>query len=199
VSRPAAFLDRDGTIIHDVEYIRDPSQVTLVPGAAPAIRRLNDARVPVIIVTNQSGIARGWLTVHDYDVVQERLNEVLREAAGAWIDASYMCPHHPDLTGPCECRKPGPLLFQRAAHDLDLDLSRSAYIGDRWRDIAPATRFGGLGIAVAAPSTPPEDRQRFAELAVAATDGARRLEIASSLDDAVTRFLEMLPAPSIRQ
>jgi histidinol-phosphate phosphatase family protein len=199
VSRPAAFLDRDGTIIDDVEYIRDPDDVVLVPGAASAIRRLNDARVPVIVVTNQSGIARGRLTTEDYESVQERLRTMLRDEAGAWIDASYMCPHHPDFTGSCTCRKPGPLLFHRAAADHDLDLSRSAYIGDRWRDVAPALRFGGLGIAVLAPSTPPEERTRFDELGAEANEAVHRIEIAASLGDAITRFLETLPAPPVRQ
>jgi histidinol-phosphate phosphatase family protein len=199
VSRPAAFLDRDGTIIHDAEYIRDPEQVALVPGAASAIRRLNDASVPVIIVTNQSGIARGWLTERDYQAVEERLRAKLRDETGAWIDASYMCPHHPDFTGPCACRKPGPLLFHRAAAEHDLDLSRSAFIGDRWRDVAPAMRFGGLGIAVPAPSTPPDERKQFDELGVRASDDAREIETAPSLGVAVTRFLETLPAHSIRQ
>jgi histidinol-phosphate phosphatase family protein len=199
VSRPAAFLDRDGTIIHDVEYIRDPEQVALVPGAASAIRRLNDAGIPVIIVTNQSGIARGWLTERDYEAVHEKLRATLRDENGAWIDASYMCPHHPDFTGPCACRKPGPLLFHRAAADHDLDLARSAFIGDRWRDVAPAMRFGGLGIAVLAPSTPPDELKQFDELGANANERTRRIEIAPSLGDAVTRFLETLPASPLRQ
>jgi histidinol-phosphate phosphatase family protein len=190
VSRPAAFLDRDGTIIHDVEYIRDPNDVSLIDGAAAAVRRLNDAGIPVVVITNQSGIARGWVTAGDYEAVQARVDARLREA-GARIDASYMCPHHPDITGPCECRKPGTLLFRRAATEHDLDLSRSAYIGDRWRDAAPSIALGGLGIVVPAPSTPPEDRQRAAE--------SQTIEVADSLDDAVTRFLATLPASALRQ
>ena len=198
MSRPAAFLDRDGTIIHDAEYIRDPADVSLLPGAAAAIRRLNDARIPVVVVTNQSGIARGWLTIDDYNAVQARLAAMLREEAGAGIDASYFCPHHPDLTGPCECRKPGLLLFQQAAAEHDVDLQQSVYIGDRWRDVAPAIQLGGLGIAVLAPSTPPEDRRRFDGLR-GFTGDSGRIEIAASLDDAVTRFIETLPASAIRE
>ena len=199
MSRPAAFLDRDGTIIHDLEYIRDAAEVSLVPGAADAIKRLNDAGIPVVVVTNQSGIARGLLTADDYLAVQSGVDTALRDAAGTRIDASYMCPHHPDLTGPCECRKPGTLLFRRAAAEHDLDLTRSAYIGDRWRDAAPAIELGGRGIVVVASSTPSEDLRRIDERAsqYGATGGS--VETARSLDDAVTRFLGALPASAIRQ
>ena len=96
--RPAIFLDRDGTIIRDTEYLRDPDQVELLPGAAQAIKRLNDARWPVIVVTNQSGIARGLLTEQDYERVRMRVDKSIAEAAGAKIDATYHCPHHPYLT-----------------------------------------------------------------------------------------------------
>src|SRR6185312_12814288 len=98
--RPAAFLDRDGTIIRDASYVRDPADVELLPGAADAIRRLGARGVAVVVITNQSGIARGWLSVADYESVRGRMNDLLR-AAGATVDASYMCPHHPDVSGPC--------------------------------------------------------------------------------------------------
>jgi histidinol-phosphate phosphatase family protein len=195
VSRPAAFLDRDGTIIHDVEYIRDSADATLLPGAAAAIRRLNDAGVPVIVITNQSGIARGMITTADYNAVQARVDDLVRDGAGARIDASYFCPHHPDFTGPCDCRKPGPLLFRRAASDHDLDLSRSAYIGDRWRDVEPALTFGGLGIVVLAASTPVEDRERLATH----DDRSGRITVVSSVDQAVSRVLGALPALAVGQ
>ena len=174
MGRPAVFLDRDGTIVHDAEYLRDPDDVRLLPGAARAIGRLNAARVPVIVVTNQSGIARGLLTADDYAAVSARLDALLAEA-GARIDASYFCPHHPDFTGPCDCRKPGTLLYRRAAADYDIDLGRSAFVGDRWRDVAAASELGGRGILVAAPTTPREDIDRASSEA----------EIASSLDEAV--------------
>ena len=143
--RAAVFLDRDGTLIRDMNYIGDPALVQLVPEAARSVHRLNDAGWPVIVVTNQSGIARGFFTMGDYELVKERIKSELREA-GARIDATYMCPHHPDYSGPCECRKPGTLLFRQAAAALDLDLASSWYVGDKLRDILPAATLGGHGI-----------------------------------------------------
>src|ERR1043165_10137569 len=114
--RRAAFLDRDGTIIRDTEYLRDPEQVELLPGAAAAIKRLNDAGIPVIVVTNQSGIARGLLTEQDYERVRMRVDQELAKH-GARIDATYHCPHYPEITGPCDCRKPGLKFYLQAAEE----------------------------------------------------------------------------------
>jgi D-glycero-D-manno-heptose 1,7-bisphosphate phosphatase len=177
-NRPAAFLDRDGTIIRDADYLRDPGGVALLPGSALAIARLNTARVPVIVITNQSGIARGLLTREDHERVTARLEEMLA-ADGARIDATYVCPHHPDFTGPCECRKPGTALHRRAAEEHGVDLRRSTFVGDRWRDVAPALELGGRGILIASPSTPP-DELRQAE---------RHVEVVGSLGEAVDRLL----------
>ena len=143
--RPAVFLDRDGTLIEDRHYLRDPDQVHLLPGAAEAVRRLDQAGLPVVVVTNQSGIARGLLTEADYAATARRL-EMLLASHGAHLAAQYHCPHLPEISGSCECRKPGPLLYRRAADDLGLDLSRSWWVGDRIRDIAGASRFGGRGL-----------------------------------------------------
>src|SRR5262249_36765011 len=112
-ARAAAFLDRDGTIIRDASYVRDPADVALLPRAADAIRRLNAARIPVIVVTNQSGISRGLLTRDDYERVRRRIDALL-SAKGARIDATYVCPHFPEITGACECRKPGLKLYRDA-------------------------------------------------------------------------------------
>jgi histidinol-phosphate phosphatase family protein len=174
----ASFLDRDGTIIHDADYLRNPDEVELMPGAATAIARLNARAIPVVVVTNQSGIARGLLTQVDYEAVRSRLDAILA-AEGARIDATYMCPHHPDFTGPCECRKPGTLLYRRAAEEHGLDLARSTYIGDRWRDVAPAHELGGRGILIAGPSTPKQDVERR-------TEG---VDLVSSLAEAVALLL----------
>jgi histidinol-phosphate phosphatase family protein len=181
-----AFLDRDGTIIHDANYIRDPDDVALLPGAAAAIAKLNRAGVIVVVVTNQSGIARGWLSTDDYDSVRRRIDELLgRESAR--IDATYVCPHYPEITGPCDCRKPALKLFRDAIADLGIDPSASVFIGDRWRDISPATALGGRPIFLEMASSPPADRQRVR---------AEGLEVAQSLGEAVDRFLDALPAPS---
>ncbi len=150
-ARGAVFLDRDGTIIEDTGYLADPAAVRLLPGAAPAIARLNRAGVPAIVVTNQSGIARGLLDESAYAAVARRLDALLA-AQGARLDADYHCPHHPDLTGPCECRKPGPLLYRMAAAEHGLHLADSWWVGDRMRDVVPAERLGGRGILIAHPT-----------------------------------------------
>jgi D-glycero-D-manno-heptose 1,7-bisphosphate phosphatase len=145
--RAAVFLDRDGTLIEDRHYLRDPAQVHLLQGAAEAVRQLNVAGLAAVVVTNQSGIARGRLTEADYTATTARLEELLA-ADGARLDGHWHCPHLPELTGPCDCRKPGPLLYRQAAAALGLDLSRSWWVGDRRRDVQPAERFGGRGILV---------------------------------------------------
>jgi D-glycero-D-manno-heptose 1,7-bisphosphate phosphatase len=148
-----AFLDRDGTIIDDVAYIARPEQVRLVPGAAEAIARLNALGVPVIIITNQSGIARGLLTVDDYRAVHERMIDALAER-GAHIDATFYCPHHPEFSGPCACRKPGTELFEQALREMSLSPSRAIFAGDRWRDVAPADVLGGRKFLIGSSHTP---------------------------------------------
>jgi len=147
VANRAVFLDRDGTIVEDPGFLHEPEKVKLLPGAAEAIRRLNTADVRVVVVTNQSGIARGRYTVDDYEAVQRRLGELLA-AHGARIDGAYFCPHHPQLSGPCDCRKPGLKLFRAAAQAFDIDFSRSWWVGDRLSDVQPAGLLGGQGILV---------------------------------------------------
>jgi D-glycero-D-manno-heptose 1,7-bisphosphate phosphatase len=176
--RAAVFLDRDGTVIRDAHYIGDPSRVELLPGAAAAVRRLNEAKVPVVVVTNQSGIARGLFDHAAYERVRARLDALLA-AEGAHVDRSYMCPHHPDFGATCECRKPGTLLYRQAAEQLGIDLERSWYVGDRWRDVLPARVLGGRGLLVPAADTPATDVASAIEL------GA----VAASLGDAVARIL----------
>ena len=130
MARPALFLDRDGTIIADAHYPSNPDDVVLLPGAAAAIARANAAHIPVIVVTNQSGIGRGQITVAQYESVRERLDELLR-AEHATVDATYHCPHWIERDGPCDCRKPGIGMHKQAAADHTLSLAASAYIGDR--------------------------------------------------------------------
>jgi D-glycero-D-manno-heptose 1,7-bisphosphate phosphatase len=168
-TRSAIFLDRDGTLIKDVGYISRPDDVVLVPGAAGALRSAHNRQRPVVVITNQSGIARGMFAEADYLAVRKRIGELLAES-GAYLDGEYACPHHPDFTGPCECRKPGLLLYETAIREHGLDGATSAFIGDRWRDIAPATHYGGRGILVPSEGTPPDEIARArAEMQVAAT------------------------------
>jgi histidinol-phosphate phosphatase family protein len=176
-ARRAVFLDRDGTIIEDTGYVAQPAAVRLLPGAAPAIARLNRAGIPAIVVTNQSGIARGLLDEAAYSAIARRLDALLG-AAGARLDADYHCPHHPDFTGPCECRKPGSLLYRQAAADHGLHLAGSRWVGDRMRDVVPAERLGGRGLLI---GQPPAD-----ELAAVA---AARLPVVSDLSAAVDIIL----------
>jgi D-glycero-D-manno-heptose 1,7-bisphosphate phosphatase len=174
----AAFLDRDGTIMYDFHYTDRPEDVVLLGGAAHAVRRLNAAGVPVIVATNQSGIARGFFTMDDAERVNARLQELLL-AEGAHYDDVYVCPHHPDFSGACACRKPGTLLFERAAADHGLDVVRSVYVGDRFRDVEPGLTLGGTGILVPNGETPPDDQARARERAL----------VLPTLGDAVTRVL----------
>ena len=146
-SRRAALLDRDGTINIDRHFLCDPARVALLPGSAEAIAQLATAGYPAIVFTNQSGIARGIISLSAYRAVRLRIDELLN-AQGAVLLDTFTCPHHPDVTGPCDCRKPGTAMFERAAALHDLDLSRCLYIGDRMRDVAPAHRYGGRAALV---------------------------------------------------
>ena len=175
----AAMLDRDGTIVLDTDYLRDPDTVALLPGAAAAIRRLSDAGIASIVCTNQSGIARGIISLAQYRAVRRRIDDLLA-AQGAMLLDSLACPHHPDLTGPCACRKPGTALYERAAAAHGFDLARCVFIGDKARDVAPARAFGARAWLVRSSVTP------AADVVAAEERGARVVE---SLADAVHDLL----------
>jgi D,D-heptose 1,7-bisphosphate phosphatase len=145
--RPAVFLDRDGTIIEEVRYLADPEGVALLPGALEALTLLRDAGFALVVVTNQSGIARGLYGVEDYEAVAQRLVELLA-AQGITLDGTHFCPHHPDISGDCFCRKPATGMFRAAVEELGLDSARSFFIGDRIRDLLPAFELGGEGVLV---------------------------------------------------
>lgn len=144
MSRKAAFIDRDGTLIHDRHYLADPERVELLPGAAEGLRTLRTLGYALVVVTNQSGIARGRITQEEYDRVAARLDAILVSHDAA-VDLTLYCPHHPDFSEPCECRKPGLAMYRTAAAQLDLDLARSLYIGDKLADVQPALALGGAG------------------------------------------------------
>jgi D-glycero-D-manno-heptose 1,7-bisphosphate phosphatase len=143
--RPAVFLDRDGTICEEVGYLNHISRLLIFPWAAPSIRRLNDAGVPVIVVTNQSGVARGLFPESLVGEVHRSLSENLA-ASGARVDAYYYCTHI--LADGCDCRKPLPGLLDRAAREHAVDLTRSFVVGDRYADVAMAHAVGGRGVLV---------------------------------------------------
>jgi D-glycero-D-manno-heptose 1,7-bisphosphate phosphatase len=138
--KQAVFLDRDGVINEEVNYLSEPEQLRLIPGAATAIARLNAAGLPVMVITNQAGVARGHYPETQIEIVHAALSQVLAQS-GAHIDRYYYCPHHPTEGRPpynveCACRKPRPGLLWQAAHDFDLDLTQCFVIGDNHSDIA---------------------------------------------------------------
>ena len=161
---PAVFLDRDGTIIEDAGYLHRADQLALFPWTVDAIRALNRAGLPVIVVTNQSAIARGLLTEPALAAIHRDLSERLA-AGGARVDAYYYCPHHPE--GPvaeyamtCGCRKPATGLIERAARDLGLDPHRSYVVGDKWVDVGLARGVGARAILVRSGHGAVEERDR---------------------------------------
>ena len=142
----AVFLDRDGVINVDSGYVGDWNNFVFLPGVIEAMRRLCEAGYALVIVTNQSGIGRGFYTEEDFHVLTERMcNELSR--CGVSIAGVYFCPHLPEATLPhyrkiCECRKPRPGLIHRAAEELDIDLARSALVGDKDSDMEAALASG---------------------------------------------------------
>lgn len=146
--RPAAFLDRDGVINREVGYLHRWEDFDFLPGALDGMRRLRDAGYALVIVTNQSGIARGYYTEADYQALTARLREAM-QAVGCPPDGIYHCPHHPGGRRPeysreCDCRKPRPGLLLRAARELRLSLADSLMVGDKQAD-AEAARAAGVG------------------------------------------------------
>jgi D-glycero-D-manno-heptose 1,7-bisphosphate phosphatase len=146
-SRGAVFLDRDGTLNVEVNYLYRVDDLHLISGAAQAIRRLNEAGYLVIVVTNQAGIARGYYAESDLHALHEHMAALLA-AEGARIDAFYFCPHHPDFTGPCSCRKPAPGMLRAAERDHNLDLRQSWLIGDTAGDVGAGVAAGCRTILV---------------------------------------------------
>jgi D-glycero-D-manno-heptose 1,7-bisphosphate phosphatase len=143
--RPAVFLDRDGTISEEMGYINHIDRLRIFPYAAESIRRLNEAQIPVVVITNQSGIARNIFPealVHQ--IHKKMINELA--SGGAWIDAIYFCPHRKEDA--CDCRKPNTGLLTLAAREHGLDLQTSWVVGDRYADVEMAQRAGGRGILV---------------------------------------------------
>ncbi len=150
--RPAVFLDRDGTINEQMGYINHLTRFHLLPGVGEAIRNLNAHGLPVVVVTNQSGLARGYFPESLLDQVHETMHRLLA-LDGAHVDGLYVCPHHPEAKEErfrlaCTCRKPRPGLLEQAAADLNLDLRRSYVVGDRWSDVRCGAAVGATSILV---------------------------------------------------
>lgn len=152
--RRAVFLDRDGTIAEDVNYCRRPEDFRVFPRAAEAVAVLNKAGLAVVVVTNQSGVARGYFSEETLAQIHQEMKRELARC-GAWVDAIYYCPHHPD--DGCGCRKPGTDLFQRAAEEVGLALAGSYVVGDREMDVLAGQALGCQTVLVEtgpAPWTP---------------------------------------------
>jgi histidinol-phosphate phosphatase family protein len=157
MSQRAVFLDRDNTIIENDGYLGDPSKVKLLPGAATALASLRTLGYRLIVVSNQSGVARGMFKESDVQAVNDEMSRQLRKQAGAFIDASYYCPFHPDAPVPeyridHDWRKPKPGMLKQAAADFNLDLAQCWMIGDQWRDVAAGTAAGCRTILLRDPS-----------------------------------------------
>lgn len=150
MSGTGVFLDRDDTIIRDKNYLRDPDGIEILPGVPRALKMLNERGIPVIVTTNQSGIARGFLDEAILADIHGRLLSLLLKQ-GARIDGIYYCPHHPDGTVSayrmhCSCRKPQPGMLLKAAQEFGMDLGACYMIGDKPDDIETIHRVGGTGI-----------------------------------------------------
>ena len=146
----AVFLDRDGTICEEVGYLDSVEKMRLIPRAAEAVRRVNARGFKTIVVTNQSGVARGYFTEEFLKTLHEDLARRLKEE-GAHLDGIYYCPHHPEGEAHpyrtiCDCRKPATGLLLKAAEELDVDLQTSFMIGDHYSDVECAHRAGARGI-----------------------------------------------------
>lgn len=144
--RPGLFLDRDGLLIEDVGYLRHLSDIRWLPGVLPALATLSHLDIGFVVVTNQSAIGRGLLSIADLDRIHSQLRSEAG-AAGARLDAIYYCPHHPTLgivpyRIHCRCRKPQPGMILAAARDLNLDLSQSVMVGDKCTDVEAGSRAG---------------------------------------------------------
>ena len=188
--RPAVFVDRDGTIIEEAGYLDRFDLIVPYPWSARALRDLETAGYAIVVVTNQAGVARGIFDERFVQQVHERLDAMLR-AEGVHVDGYYYCPHHPEgivdgYRRVCDCRKPAPGLVRAAARDLDLDLSRSYVIGDKWLDVGLAQNVGATGILVrtgygrGVESAPP--------------DGVRAEAVADTLLEAAAWILSRGPA-----
>ena len=148
----AIFIDRDGTLNEDIGYVSSPDQLTLYPWAAEAVRLINKAELKAIVITNQSGIARGIYTEETLNAIHQKMIEELA-MQGAKLDGVYYCPHHPKIGDAryrieCDCRKPKTGMLDRAAREQDIDLSRSFVIGDKASDINLALNAGARAALV---------------------------------------------------
>lgn len=142
--RKAVFFDRDGTINVNYGYVYKKEQLEFVDGIPEIIKDYNEKGILVVVVSNQAGIARGLYTEREMHDFNNYMNQQLQDIYGAHIDKFYFCPHHPEFTGKCDCRKPSSGMFFRAAKELDIDLKNSVMYGDKESDMIAAKNAGIL-------------------------------------------------------
>jgi D-glycero-D-manno-heptose 1,7-bisphosphate phosphatase len=143
--KPLILLDRDGTLITEQDYLKDPRKVRFLSGSIEGLKRLSNAGFTMIVVSNQSGVGRGLMTLQDVERVNRRFNQILR-SRGVRFGGVYYCPHHPRAG--CACRKPKLGLVRRAARDLKTSARRCISVGDKWCDVTLGRRTGGRGVLV---------------------------------------------------
>lgn len=158
-TKAVVLLDRDGTINIDYGYLSDPSGVVLIDGAAEAVKRLNDRGIKAVVVSNQSGVGRGYFTDEDVSAVNKRLSDLLGER-GARMDGIYYCPHRPDEE--CGCRKPKAGLFMKAAREQGIDAVPVYVVGDKASDVGLARNIGARSVLVLTGCGPEELKKLFA-------------------------------------
>lgn len=151
MKKPAVFLDRDGTVCEEVGYLSQVKNLRLIPGSAQAIRQIREAGWKVVIISNQSGVARGYLSEETVLTIHGALKKMLQQQ-DAEVDGIYYCPHHPQGNPPyniqCSCRKPESGMLVKAARELQIDLNKSIVIGDKYSDVLTAQRLNIPGILV---------------------------------------------------
>jgi D-glycero-D-manno-heptose 1,7-bisphosphate phosphatase len=178
--RQALFLDRDGTLVQPRHYPSRPADLLLYEGIGPHLRALQEAGLRLVLITNQSGLARGLFTTGDLDLMHAHLAAELARS-GVRLDAVYYCPHHVDGTVPglavaCDCRKPQPGMLLRAAADLELDLARSWFVGDILDDVEAGNRAGCRTVLVdLGTEAPPATSRRRPDYAARDTTHALRI------------------------
>lgn len=145
----AAFFDRDGTINVNIGHLHECDKLKFIPGRPELIKHYNDEGYKVIVVTNQAGIAKGYYTIEDMLRLHDYMNQQLRVYCGAHIDSFYFCPHHPDFTGECKCRKPEPGMIKQAIREWDIDVTQSILYGDKLHDIEAGVKCGIKSILLA--------------------------------------------------
>jgi len=150
--RAAVFLDRDGTLNEEVDFLRSPGEIVLIPGSAAAVRAFNASGIFTCVISNQSGVARGFITEQDLIPIHAELERLLA-LEGAKLDRIYYCPHHPDAGNPpyniaCDCRKPGTGMLRRGERELGIDLERSVVVGDRLSDLRAGIAVGATTVLV---------------------------------------------------